>query len=323
MRAPSTAFSYLVNLLLICVVVEFAFLRVLLRSGPALGGGGQSRSAADLIVITGHTAMNLGVVVALLLLGVLCWRLHILRTPAWRVCAIATAALALTVTAILLAGVSSPGVLALTSGLSIVVVACALYGSLRPVRETAVLALFGSAYLAIYAYYVLQSVSGMRTASVPALPAYYLGELMVVLAAFSTLLLVRRPWSWKRTTACVVLGAGFLAARAAVPWLVSTIGIWNFGVTMSLPALVYGLALICVVTAVLHVWPVERFLAVGLILMVLGGMKLDVVYFHLLGLTGFLLMTVWLAGQGAATSTAVEPLARHRPRAADARPRAI
>lgn len=297
MRVPSTAASFLAKLLLVCVVVEFVSLRVLLRSGPALSGSGQSRSLADMVVVAGHTAMNFGVVVAVALLGVLGWRLYSLASLPWRACAVATAILAATVTAVLILGMASPAWMAITAGVAAVVVLLALVAPRLSPRHAIALGLFGAAYGAILGHYALQALSGRGSVPVYSLNVYYLGETLVVLAAAGTLLLIPGPWSWKRVLAGVALGGGFLAARSATPWLISTIGIWNFGVTMSLPALFYGVALVCYATSVLHVWKAERMTAVALLLMALGGMKLDVIYFLLLAVTGFLMLVTVVAAR--------------------------
>jgi hypothetical protein len=308
MAARSTAAWYLVHLLLACALAEFALMRVLLRSGPALEGEERAMHVANLVVLLGHTAMNLGVAAGILTLGALGWLLFTTGTLPHRACALATFALASMLAVVLVPGMLTPAFLAITAGVSAVVVVLAILGTRAAPRRTLALALFGGAYLAIFSHYALQALSGRGMASLPALPAFYLGEVLVVAAAASALLLVRGPWTCSSLIAGSAVGALFLAARMAIPWLVSTIGIWNFGVSMSLPALLYAVALAGYIAALAHLWRSDRAPAIALLLMGLGGMKLDLIYFHVVGLAGLLLLVAWMSGYGNAPTRAARTL---------------
>lgn len=292
MRVPSTVVPYLVSLLLICAAIEFTFMRVLLRSGPALNAEGHARTIADTVVLVGHTAMNLGVVIGVLVLGLLGWRLITTGSLLYRMSGIAAGMLAATIIWVLSGRGFSPGGLIVSAGMSIVVIVLAIAAARPNGREAAALVLIAGAYVALFGHYIMLAAGSIGTVQLPSLAAFYAAEALVVLAGAGTLLLVRGWWSWKRVIAGIAVAGGFFAAHSALPWLTSTIGIWNFGVTMSLPPVVYGAALACCVTAILHLWRNDRIAASALILMVLGGMKLDVVYFHLLGVTGVLLLAI-------------------------------
>ncbi|RIK45659.1 MAG: hypothetical protein DCC58_05770 [Chloroflexi bacterium] len=275
-------------------MVEFGLLRLLIRSGPALAGEGRS-TAADLVVLFGHTAMNFGVGVALVCLAVVSRALFGLGGPAWRASAGLVALLVALLSVALLRGATSPQMLALTAGVSIAAIITATVGAGVASRHTAALALFGVAYSLIFAHLLAQALTGQGVLTVSTLPAFYASEAVVVLAAVGSLLLVPKPWSPARALAGALPGVVLVAGHAAIPWLVATLGVWNFGVSMSLPTLAYGVAVACFTTTALHLWGRARPAAIALLLIALGGMKLDLVYFHLLGMSGFMLLTLWVA----------------------------
>lgn len=294
MRAHSNAGAFLANLLLVCAIVEFACLRVLIRSGPAPRASAQSE-VADLVVVIGHTAMNLGGVVALLLLALQGRALLARGGAAWQASGAMVVLLVATMAVALLGGSMSPGLLVLTSGISAAAIILIVAGFGMMTRHTIALMLFGSVYVVLFAYLVVQVLSGQGTLPTSALPAYYAAEALVVFAATGALLLAPRPWSGTALAAGAGAGLLLLMAHAAIPWLVATMAVWVFGVTMSLPTLAYGVALACFVAAALQLRAPARPAFTALLLMALGGMKLDVVYFNLLGLAGFLMLACWTA----------------------------
>lgn len=152
-------------------------------------------------------------------------------------------------------------------------------------RRLMVGAFYASATLALAATNGLQGGSrGLAPGQVEALSVA--GEILLVLAGMSTLLLVRRRMS--RPVVLVALGAGLVTyllltfARSAV--LILTL--WAFGLAGHLPILAYAAAVAAVTATVITTSRTEPAVAGGVLLLMSAGAGMTSTYQSALGIAG-------------------------------------
>lgn len=311
-EAHSTVVSWLASALLMAAAVEFLTLRILLRSGPMLERGGASELVADAMLFLGLTAMTAGVLLAVGLIVVLSWRN--LSANSWPLMVAGGAGL--TLAAVLLIAVSplrpSASLLVPAMLLSGIVTAAVVLIPTRTISTRVLLLLISGALLSISFYYV-----GQVTEVVPSWPAgisaLHVGELFVLASGTAVLFLLRRPLSRGAVIAGIFASAFLFAWLVAMPWLPGTIAIWNFGLSMIVPAPVYAVLLGAFTTAVVQLFRQDARLAGAILLIALGGLKWDVPYFHLLGIAGLLLLVETLRATEPRATTLRLASARSRP----------
>lgn len=146
-------------------------------------------------------------------------------------------------------------------------------------------------YASLSAYYGLQSAAVLGLVALDPVGLFWLGEALAVAAAIAL------PWayrpSWQPRMALLAAGAGaaFLALGWGRSWLLGTMLMWNWGFSLWLPLPLYAVALatfLYTVLALLASRPSAPLVPMGLLLVGLGGLKLDYTPYMLLALIGFL-----------------------------------
>jgi len=120
-----------------------------------------------------------------------------------------------------------------------------------------------------------------------------LAELGAVLAALSTPLIFPLRWDWRAAIVGATGGILLSGMGLRVGWLPPTIMIWTFALTGYLPLPAYALALTLFLYTLtsLALQTETRYLASGLILMALGGLRWDYPYYVLLAVLGVVMLT--------------------------------
>ncbi len=288
-EARSTVVSWLASALLGAATLEFLTLRIVLRSGPMLERGRASVVIADALLFVGLTAMTAGVLLAAGLIVILSWRN--LSANAWSLMVAGGAGLTLVGVLLLAVSPLHPRVSLLFPAmlLSGIVAAAVMTIPARTTSARAFLLLICGALFSISLYYAAQ-VKEVVSSWPAGISALHAGELLILASGVAALFLPRRPLS-RGAVIAGILASGFLLAwLVALPWLPRTVAIWNFGLSMFVPAPVYAVVLGVFTMAVVQLLRQDAQLASAILLIALGGLKWDVPYFHLLGIAGLLLL---------------------------------
>lgn len=273
---------------LAAALVEFIFLRVLLRLGPILPATPTTETAFRALALGGTWALNVAVILGLVALGLWVWEAQGRR---WGLPEVATA---ITWVFLVIGSLVSPtGPVVLWP---VTLALTALSFGLRNRYPPALLA--GLAYGATAA------------ASPPGLwpgPGFWAALAEAGVVGLGLLLLTRGSAKEQRAKLVVGLVAGLILALAlfVAGWFVKAVGIWTVGFAFYLPAPLYGLALAGLVRELLSSQGSRRS---GLLLMGLGGLRTDLSYFALLGLLGVLMWAgCWDPLQAAAGQSGHRP----------------
>jgi hypothetical protein len=315
-QAHSTAVRWLASAALAFAALEFITLRILLRSSPALDDGRAGTALAEGLVLVGLIGMTAAALLAGGLIAVIGYRLTVTGSLALSLAGGASIVLLLLL-GIAAVSLSPPGALLVPAMLvSLVVVGCLLPAHTDLRHGRIVISLVGVTFLAIALSHLLRATSPPAAAA-SGIGLYQLAEAMALIAALGALALVRRPLSWVALAAGVGAGALFLGWHAAIPWLPATVAIWNLGMSLYLPVAVYASGLAVFVTVIVHLSRQDGRLAIGLLLVAMGGLKWDVPYLHLLAIAGLLLLVDTLRREAPALAGAPQwPRFARRHRAA-------
>ena len=271
----------------LAALAEFLGLRLLIRLGPMAKAMPRDVVAAltEGLMALGSVMLNLVLLLTLAALAGLAWSASH-RALRFSLAAVAALAVALT-----LAGSRMPPWLFAAFVLAVLTTMGVAFGVARcPSRHRGWLALFGLAYLTL-AYPTLGATLRLALPFTP--NAHALSELFAVLAAALAPLALRPRFAWRALVVGAV-GASLLTGLwLSVSWLPATLMIWSVAFTGYLPMPVYVLALGFFLYALVALALPDgaRDLAWGLALMALGGLRWDVLYYTLLALYGFLLLS--------------------------------
>lgn len=289
-------------LLIAAALSELALLRVTVRIGPFVPPGEAMDTLFSLLQTVGVAALNL-----LLLLGTVLLAWESLRAiGSGRRCKAVSGALALAAGGAIVAGQSViPGSAALlaSSILFLAALLVSLADRALSKGDTPYPLLPLLSYCALLAYYGLQAGQAFGLTVAEPVALYFSAEALAVAAAIAMPLVYRPPWRPGIAALAAGMGGTFLVLAWARPWILATMVMWNFGFSLWLPLPLYALALgLCSYTIAALAGlesPAPR-VAFGLLLVSLGGLKLDYSPYALLALIGFLT----LAGPSAAQKPA-------------------
>jgi hypothetical protein len=291
--------------LVIAGLAEFLTLRVLIQTGPALENGRVAAIILDGLLIAGLTSMSVAVVLAIIFVVVLGCRLINVNSPYGALTGAAAFTLVGMLTVVIAPFGPATSLMLPVMLLSATIVTSLAFSTDMGWRGRVILTLFAFAGLAIAAHYAVLAANGTSLKLLNRLSLLHVGEIFALLAALSLLLMIRRPVAARAIVAGLAATAFLIAWQSAIPWLPSTVAIWNFGVTTFLPGTVYALALGSFVFAIVQIWPVHRMVGIAVVLIALAGLKWDVAYFNLLGICGLLLLQSSLSGKSIARSLAL------------------
>lgn len=145
-------------------------------------------------------------------------------------------------------------------------------------------------YGALLVYYASQSGSALGLSLPDAMPFYVGAEALAVAAGAAAPLLYRPPWQPRLAAVAAMIAGGFFALAWARPWILATMVMWNTGFSLWLPYSLYAVALglyVYTVLALLGQGHEARRAAYGLLLLALGGLKLDYSPYALMALIGY------------------------------------
>lgn len=301
----------LYHLLLGTACLEFLLLRVLVRLGPIAPAGSVMDALFDGILALGLVALNSMVVVGLAWL-LLRW-LEAVRSRA-AVRGIAAALAIAAGAAAVGSGMVLPGPdgTAATAGVVAAAMCLGVITSPCSPRRRLYLLLPLSSYSVLAASYV-----GSEATLGPFLnfPFHTLAEGIAVAAAIVSPVVFGSPWRLGSALVGAASAAAFLALFEARPWLPATLLMWNLGFSLWLPLPLYAAALAVFIYTLFarHGKGGGQLPTASLILLALGGLKLDYGPYALLALTAFM----GLASPGiqavsrAAASSQRPPFERH------------
>jgi hypothetical protein len=164
-------------------------------------------------------------------------------------------------------------------------------------RGIPLLALLTS-YLAVGYYLLAQTARALELSLPGPLTAYLMAEAAAVAAAATALLLVRPSLRRAPLIFGTVCGAIVLIAGTLNSWVFGIAMMWNFSFTTSFPVPVYAASAAILSYTLACLWierGASRYLACGLVLIAVGGLKLDSGYTALLALAGCTLVSTQIA----------------------------
>ncbi len=278
----------LLSLVAGAALAELLLLRFALRMGPMLRGNEEYAELFRRVQGLGVVALNLAMLSGMVLLALMAigW-LGERRSPAY-MAAVATLAIAGAMAAAVVGG-ATVGT-AWTSGISTAALATAWMAQVAHGRFRLLPTLALVTYAVLAVSYVGQAVMVLEAAPGFAW-MFFLGEGLAVLFALCT---APAEWpGWQPRAAALALAAvalfsGLVAFQRPVA---SAMAMWNFSFSLFLPLPLYAAALGSYAYAVLGLWSrggAGRHKALGLLLIALGGLKLDYTYYQLLAVVGFL-----------------------------------
>lgn len=306
-------------LLVASVLVEYVTMRVLLRIGPLLPDDPGWDNIFRLLQTAGLGALNLIIVSAT---GVLLWESaqSVRRGDARRaVAAMVSTFAAMLILLFSLLGMSATSMLvgSLTLSVSIAVLFAL---SLRNRRERTFQLLLLLIFLGLTSYYAAKGATGLGSRFPDSAAAYFLVEMLAVVAGLAVPLVFRPGWHVKSAALSLLLTALWAAAMWARPWTLATLVMWNTGFSLWLPPPLYAVALgifVYTVLALAQRGASEQGTAMGLLLIAAAGLKLDYTPYALMALLGYFLITVRPPGAplqrklATTSEKADEPVAKH------------
>jgi hypothetical protein len=299
LRASSTAalastgstLMVLAGALAAAAAVEFFTLRVVLQSGPAMGDSPTWAILIGWFKVVGLAGLTAAVILSCAVLAAT--GLDLLRDA--RIWSNLLGAAVITAAGIIGLSILStgPGLSLLMPAMVVSAIICLLlllHSQSFPRRTRIVASVFALTGLAISLNFAAIALVGSGLRLPAGFTLLHLAELLLVAGGAAAILLADRPIARRAMVSGVIAGIALLAWQLAIPWLPSTIAIWNFGVTTFLPGPVYAIALGLFVVAVTQLMRTNRPLSIALVLIAFAGLKWDVAYFNLLGITGLLLL---------------------------------
>jgi hypothetical protein len=297
---------WLAPAVVIAASIEFVTLRVLVQSGPALESGRATRILLEGLLLLGLTALTAGVILAIVLIASISTRFISTGDPSL----VLLGSAGITLVAVLALAVIPFGprssLLLPSMALSIVALSSVVFLRMRSASVRVPVTLFGVTGLMISAHFLTVASGAGPVKLSSGMSFLHFGEMLVLVAGAAALILVRRPISRWAFVSGISAGGFLLAWQTAMPWLPSTVAIWNFGVSTFLPAPAYALILGMFTLAVVQLLRQDFPLGAALVLIALGGLKWDVPYFHLLGVAGLLLLVDSLRTQAPTVSSPIE-----------------
>jgi hypothetical protein len=277
--APAVSVQWLASVLVGASLLELIILRIGTRTAIHIPGLEEFAGPYRLFAATGRLAYFTAAVLLCVLLPYLARELYLEgQTHAAAGLSIFVVVAGLGALRVIGNDVMAPAIIAIIASLALVVASRRRHGL------GLVIAMFVVAYLAHASYVVLQgSFGGELPSASRQLP---LGaEWLAVLAAISSGPLVRRTLQLERRPSRrlmgVALAVGLVVTGAIVanPYTVHILMLWNFGLTGTLPAAVYGLATASLTVAVASSARCgQQRLALALTLLFLGGLGLTSTY---------------------------------------------
>lgn len=284
----------LADMALVAALVETALLRFLLRLGPLLSPTPAVRAWGQVGMVAGTAALNLAYLLSTVALLRESWRAARGLRRRQRLAGgllLGAMALGLAGDAANLTGLGTlpmPALLAfqaLALAALVAWAACAAGSASRQALLWVICAAYGVAALSVMRPLTLGLLPWSAGANVSAV-----AEGLAVVGALLTLPL-GRPEVSLRAAVVATLGVLLLAGMAlGRSWLPAAFAVWNFGFTLFLPFWLYAVALWFYVYTAAACWASgksgDRRMALGLILVALGGLRPDYSYMQRLALLG-------------------------------------
>ncbi|MCP3991621.1 MAG: hypothetical protein GY724_21285 [Actinomycetia bacterium] len=260
-------------------MTELAILRIGTRTAIHVPGIEQVAGPYRVLSATGRLAFYIAVVLLGVLLGYVALGLYRRRQSHIAACVVSF---------VVIAAMGGLGLVTSDStavAVTIIVFALTLAASRRQVPLIALtMGLFAGAYLVGATPVILQSAGQIATSD-GVQELRWLAELLAMLAGVSSGPLVRRGiglgWIPSRRLALAGAGVGLVASSAllASPSTTHILMLWNFGLTGTLPAVLYGLAVASFFIAIVSsLRNGEHVLALAMVLFALGGVGLTSTY---------------------------------------------
>ncbi|MFW6174837.1 MAG: hypothetical protein ACOC5K_03585 [Chloroflexota bacterium] len=311
--------------LAVAVTLEVLLFRIFARGGVYFikeDTPGAVKTAYTSLVYLGNAMFNFAAPVVLLLLAFLSWHLwRAGRGAAPRVAAVAVSGVVL-ISALKIADFQSQGLshsyLAASAVAIIGVVVIVARGGLSiPMRLFVAAA--SASYLSLYAFKTLGGLAGTGSIrSVDTVSWFTAGE-WTAAAGFLALALALPKVADRASVGIGVfvtlLALGMTVERAdSIP----LIAVWAFGLSLSLPYVVYALALGVVVAFVIGSFRRgQPLLGAGVLLLFMGHRTIPLTYFNDLAIAGLLMATLGALGHGS-TQVAVPDVENATPEAGEA-----
>jgi len=278
----------LLALLAGAALAELLLLRFALRVGPMLRGNEEYAELFRRVQGLGVVALNLATLLGTALLALMAIRwLGQPRSAAW-VAALAALGFAGTMAAAV-AGGAMVGT-AWTAGMSIMALTTAWIAMTAQGRFRLLPTLVLVTYVVVDVSYLSQTM-GVPESSPGFGWMFFLGETLAVLVAVCAAPAEWPGWQPRAAALALVAVALFSGLVAFQRPIASAMAMWNFSFSLFLPLPLYAAALGSYAYAVLGLWSrggLARQKALGLLLIALGGLKLDYTYYQLLAVVGFL-----------------------------------
>ncbi len=261
------SFGWAIRAVAVAALVEFGLLRVVLRLGPVLPWTPAAKALFDGVVLAGTAALNAAAILGAIAVALWVFKEADFGPRRW--------AVALTGTSLVVGSFIPLAELAgaWAAGLALV----ALLGGFEARSRVALLP--ATAYGAVAVYWIIGAETGTGL-------WVGLAEAAAVGLGFWFFFRNLPLRSLRRLAGGLLAGLALTATLYLAGWLVKAVGIWTVGISFFLPAPFYGLALAGLLWQLLADRQDVR--GVGLLLLVLGGLRVDVSYFALLSLTGLL-----------------------------------
>ncbi len=285
-------------LLMTSVLVEFVAMRVLSRIGPLLPDEPTWDSLFQLLQTVGLGALNLIILSAVAVLLAEYGR-SVRRGDARTSLTAAVCALAAVLILLLsFLGMSATSMLAgsLALGVSIAILFALC---VRNPRERSFHCFLLIIFLVLTSYYAAKGATGLGSGSRDSAALYFLAEALAVVAGLAVPLVFRPDWHSKTAVTCLLLLALWALVAWSRPWALATLVMWNTGFSLWLPAPLYAVGLGVFLYTVLALAQGDapgRGTAMGLLLIVAAGLKLDYSPYALMALLGCFLIAVPVSG---------------------------
>ncbi|MDP3063290.1 MAG: hypothetical protein Q8O40_08795 [Chloroflexota bacterium] len=294
---------FLARFLVGAALLEFLFLRFVLRLGPVLPSGDTVTTVLSWVGQAGLLFLNVSVIAGLALLALVLVVLpresrRASAAPLW-----AAAALALGVSVVRLAGpyvsdlTRDPGFLIALNAVSMLTVLLIAASGLTTRRGLLPLTVLTVTYGAALLHYTAGIAPAVGAPGWGRGTSLALAEALLLLMGPAVLWTLRPSWRPRAALAAAAIAAIYLALATVRPWIASALAIWDFGFTSFLPAYIYALALWALVYAVLALAREGQrgaLASTALALVALGGLRLDYAHYSILALVGMLLLAVAL-----------------------------
>lgn len=271
-----------IELATLAAVIEFLCLRLLLRMGPLLPQTDILAAIGNGLAFIGMTALNVGL---LLMIIALVEHVRLIKSPLWQ--SLILGCVVLTIVLFLIPNGS------MLYSVWLVCVWGVMAEAWRVTMGSLAYRVWLGLVLIVYflvGYATLAPGLQINLIARPLVLA--LAELSAVLVAISAILVMPIHWDWRAMIVSVIGGIILGGMWLGAAWLPPTIMIWIFALTgyLYFPVYVLAFAVFLYTLATFALRSETRYLAIGLGLIALGGLRWDYPYYVLLALIGVIML---------------------------------